>query len=110
MMLGGMIVFTSIYLTENGPAEEMRRTLGERLFQFKPWRPFKLTKTIIPQIPSNTIYKVNGKDGLYAAVGVPLSDNWFLVMHPEMAKKVSIEMAAHYNDRFKDQIMGNFIN
>ena len=69
---GGCRVIESVYLTEMGEPVIVRRSWRERLFS-RPWRPWKATKTITPQVPM--------KGGYCLADGT-------LVMHPETLRRV----------------------
>jgi hypothetical protein len=55
MKLYGYQVITSPLLTVDGKPYQEKRTWKERLFS-SPWRPFRKTNTIVPQIPSRTTY------------------------------------------------------
>ena len=70
--LSGRRVLESAYLTESGEPCEVRRQWRERLFSW-PWRPFKATRTVIPQVPM--------KGGYLLADGT-------IVMHPETLRQL----------------------
>lgn len=55
MMFNGKHVITSLFMTEAGDPIEVRRGWRERLWSW-PWRPWRRTRTIIPQMPSKTVY------------------------------------------------------
>jgi len=59
MMLAGMKVITSEWLTEPGEPVQVPRTWRERLFT-RPWQPWRATRTHIPQVPSTQGYIING--------------------------------------------------
>ena len=46
----GMQVRTNPLLTVAGPPVKVRRAWRERLFS-RPWKPWRATRTVIPQIP-----------------------------------------------------------
>ena len=62
-MYCGMEVIINIHLTIDGEPYEEERSWGERLFT-RPWRPFRKTNTVIPQIPDNNVYMYK-KDKLF---------------------------------------------
>lgn len=72
MLLSGMHVIESLYLTEAGEPYAVRRSWRERLFS-RPWRPMTATRTITPQVPM--------KGGFHLADGT-------LVMHPETLRQL----------------------
>lgn len=56
--LTGMQIIESVWLTEAGEPVQVRRTWRERLTT-RPWRPWRATKTIIPQVPSKCVLGLN---------------------------------------------------
>jgi hypothetical protein len=66
----GLKVVTDINLVEPGESYEVPRMWKERLFTL-PWRPFKKTRTVIPMVPSMTVYRYGDK----------------LIMHPAMLEE-----------------------
>lgn len=56
----GMPVVTSLFLTEAGEPIEVRRTWRER-FLSRPWRPWKRTKAVIPQVPRRDALVMGGQ-------------------------------------------------
>lgn len=51
----GLRVIENVNLTVAGTPYEVRRTWRERLLA-RPWRPLQRTRTIVPQVPSPTLY------------------------------------------------------
>lgn len=72
----GVKIIADENLTEPGEPYDVERTWKERLFTL-PWKPFRKTKTIIPQIPSKQIY------------GLP-DGTW--VMHPDTFHQLKVEI------------------
>lgn len=72
--LMGMRVITNEMLTEAGEPYQVRRPWRERLLS-RPWRPFQATRTIVPQVPSKQVYRMNGT----------------LVMHPETFRLLKLQ-------------------
>lgn len=66
-------IIESEYLTEPGDPIVVRRTWRERLYS-RPWRPWKSTKTITPQVPRKIILEavINGRRSF--------------IMHPVVAR------------------------
>lgn len=58
----GFRVVLSPSLTEPGEPVQVPRTWRERLFTW-PWRPWRTTRTYVPQVPSSQAYRVG--DTLY---------------------------------------------
>ena len=76
MTFAGFKIIESEYLTEAGTPVEVVRSWRERLFS-RPWRPFQRTRTVVPQVPSRQVFRINSNT---------------LVMHPEMARKMRREL------------------
>lgn len=74
-MLNGLPLYESRFMTEAGEPYEVRRTWKERLFT-RPWRPFKATKMIVPQVPQKEILVWRGAGGLA------------MIMHPVVASNL----------------------
>lgn len=55
---GGLRVITSLWLTEDGDPVEVRRSWHER-FLSRPWRPWRVTRTVIPQVPRRGALKID---------------------------------------------------
>ena len=72
MMVNGLRVIESVYLTEPGEPYEVRRSWTERLFS-RPWEPLRRTRTIIPQVPMKGGYRI-GRDAI--------------AMHPETVRQL----------------------
>ncbi len=53
----GLKIQESLYLTEPGEPMQVRRSWRERLWSW-PWRPWRATKTIVPQVPSKSFYLI----------------------------------------------------
>lgn len=53
----GMLVIEDARMTVAGEPVQVPRSLWERLFSL-PWRPFKRTKTITPQVPNDQLVRV----------------------------------------------------
>lgn len=70
--LTGMKVIESTFLTEPGEPEERRRSWRQRLFS-RPWRPWKVTETWIPQRPYRGVVKMGRNT---------------LVVHPDTLKQL----------------------
>lgn len=68
----GMRVIESIYLTQSGEPQVIRRTWWARLFT-RPWRPFQATYTFVPQVPYRGVVKLNEHT---------------LVVHPAMTEEL----------------------
>jgi hypothetical protein len=49
-MIDGLEIVTSAWLTQPGEPVEVRRTWRQRFFT-RPWRPWRATYTMIPQVP-----------------------------------------------------------
>lgn len=60
--LNGLRVVTSVWLTEPGDPVEVRRSWRERWCS-RPWRPWRATYTMIPQVPRRDALQVG--DTLY---------------------------------------------
>lgn len=71
MTFAGVRIIESPCLTEAGEPQAVRRSWRERLCS-RPWRPWKATKTVVPQVPSRTVYRLAGGR---------------LLMHPEIARE-----------------------
>ncbi len=52
--INGFKIMENPLMTEAGEPYEVKRSWKERLFT-RPWRPFKKTRTVVPQIPSRQI-------------------------------------------------------
>ena len=74
-MFNGTPVILSQWLVKAGEPQEVRRSWRERLFS-RPWRPFKATYTVVPQVPSDQI--------LHTAQG--------FIMHPEMWRRLNAQL------------------
>ena len=59
VMLNGLRVVATPFLTEPGEPVEVRRTWKERLLT-RPWRPFKATRTFVPQVPKKSAVIIGG--------------------------------------------------
>lgn len=68
---GGKQIITSAFLTKTSGPFSVRRTWRERLFSW-PWKPFKATKTITIQVPSDEV--------------LVMADR--IIMHPEMFRRL----------------------
>lgn len=79
-LYGGFEVITDIKLTIAGDSYEKKRSLKERFFS-RPWRPFKLTYTIVPQVPSREIIRAGN----------------MLIMHPTMVAEIEKAIEANYS-------------
>ena len=58
MTFNGMRVIESPYLEQDGEPYEVRRSWRERLFTL-PWRPFFVTRTIVPKVPYRGAVRLN---------------------------------------------------
>lgn len=54
---GGTRIIESPYLTEPGEPVSVRRTWRERWLT-RPWRPFRRTRLITPQVPSRQVFQL----------------------------------------------------
>lgn len=72
MMFNGLKVIESVWLTEPGDPVEVRYSWRQRLFSW-PWRPWRATYTMIPQVPMKG--------------GVRMSNDT-IVMHPETLRQL----------------------
>ena len=64
------------YLTVSGEPETVSRPWTERLFT-RPWRPWRATKTVVPQVPDPGAYR----------------DGRMIYMHPITAAQLRAELA-----------------
>lgn len=72
----GLQVIEDPNMTEPGAPIVVLRTFRERWFS-RPWRPFRYTKTIVPQVPMRTTYVLEDR---------------FVIMHPAMAARLRQEV------------------
>lgn len=76
--LAGMRVIESEWLTEPGEPQQVRRTWRQRLCT-RPWRPWKATCTVIPQVPYRGAMQLNHRT---------------LVMHPQTLRTLRDQLDA----------------
>jgi hypothetical protein len=57
----GVKVMTDPFMLEDGEPYEVDRTWKERLFTFRPWRPLKKTRTVVPRVPMKSVIKIGGE-------------------------------------------------
>lgn len=82
LLLNGYQVIESLHLTKAGEPYQVRRSWRERLLG-RPWRPFAATRTVVPQVPSQTAFLLNSRT---------------LVMHPEMHRELKRQLGAITHD------------
>lgn len=58
MMLNGLTVIESVYLTQPGTPYVQRRSWRERLCS-RPWRPWHATRLITPMVPYPGAIQIN---------------------------------------------------
>jgi len=72
----GMKIIESVWMTEPGEPVQVRRSWRERWLA-RPWRPWKATKMITPQVPMRAGYQMGDA----------------VVMHPETLRQLKATLA-----------------
>lgn len=83
----GKQIITSLYLTKISEPFPVKRTWVERLFS-QPWRPWKATKMITRQVPSDEVIMMEDK----------------IIMHPATLKQLEAALEREGNVIHSQQI------
>lgn len=92
MYYAGFKIVESADLVAEGKPYLVERTWREKLLT-KPWRPWVLTKVVIPMVPDDHVYKVEGT----------------LLMHPVIAAQLRASIRVEFNNNIKTDTQDVFM-